>query len=304
MVEVIRNYSSYSYTEISQSQDLKYSLLKRKENDIYYEVHAPVKCKDYFGEVVAAANSRANVPKIYGFKIDYQDIDTDQVAFLLTSKLSINLVNLINKLYILNNVEDMLEIPRSIIYDITIDNERCLVIKGSSFYLESPLLISFYTLLIRMLSYSEVYDCTTIYEVFSHFNTLSGTDANIIKLFNKNIDLDVFLNNIDAIIKENPITGLNDIEYERKVKELDGVGSGYELTLTYRPTIFNPNNEVTFSFTDYHNMHGIYSFVNTVTRLKAMNADLLNFGIITDEEPVGLDWAYNYLKAYKWQINT
>lgn len=173
-------------------------------------------------------------------------------------------------------------------------------------WLSSVILASLYTLIVRTLTEREISSHDTIESMTgkANLNNLSDVQRSFIQ-----IDLHHFLRNIDEVLGDNPITGVNDFKYgfsNPEVKELDLNQSIDEIELDGKIKKVDRDIYRVISITY---LGGIYSFSYRVDgilySLKSMKdmtpkSELELFDVLNGRRdysfPIGLKWVFNYVK--------
>lgn len=163
-----------SYAEIFQNKNVKFSCAIEQKDGTIKELHTPFVCRDFLAEVLYGEkfNKRA---AIYGFCFDGTKEKWEERPHLLVRYTDISLFE--KHLNLLHYYEEIMGLEPSELHKT--DKKYCVLFIGDPAWKRSCWMISFYTLLIRMMAYDNYVDNpeTAILEV----SKLSGNDANYCK---------------------------------------------------------------------------------------------------------------------------
>lgn len=137
------------YEEIYQNKQIKFSFVNKKGDD-YHEIFSPVLCRDFLNDVLVAEETGEEF-SIYKFKYDptVSKIDRDKLRMAVyINKADFN--NVVKNLHILNEIESKNKLKPTKFYGL---EEGIFLLEADKFWLKSTFLLSFYTLMIRVLSY-------------------------------------------------------------------------------------------------------------------------------------------------------
>jgi len=140
------------YTEIGQDTDVKFAPIGVDDGK-FYQTHPWFKCKDYFNEVIAAKKLGQSF-KEYGFEFDPKEHELPEDTHILikTSKFD-NIIKGIEKY--LHPVETEAGLKLTEWEKLS---EGIYHIHGDSIYMDEPVFMSAYTLMLRNFWYSEYAD--------------------------------------------------------------------------------------------------------------------------------------------------
>lgn len=271
-LDVLSTYNDYN--QLYQSIDTKFSFCKRIGEDHYEELFTPVLCRDYLSDAVVQSQvGRLPDCEIFGFRLD-EEIDTSELILRVVCT---------NKKAFLKNVKFIKKLEKEYpnlkkplqVYETS--HEDSVVLVGDSLWVKNSLTISLITFLIRICNTSVDNPGTTINTFTKAFiSQYSGYDDSeyahtiIYQLGNFNF----FVRNIDEILGDNPLTGIDDKRF---------------LEDKY---IFQTEN----SSEAFHNNSGVLSFANYLENFRAMSVDDWGEGEI---KPYGTKWVLNFLKLKK-----
>ena len=173
MVKFVKNKTFGSLTESGQSNPIRWTILKKLDEDTYEEVSPLLKCRDYFNDWVISINSKVDF-KCYGFQTDYACYE-DQVGMhikvtCLTSFFRDNLL-FVN--------EYLKSIGRPQIEYRDLDGEG-IILWFDPFYTSSSYYISYITAMIR---------CANCNEVVTSIEKLADKDTIGVGLKTKKLEL-------------------------------------------------------------------------------------------------------------------
>lgn len=141
------------YAEEGQDHDVKFSFVNLK-GDTITELFTPIKCRDFLGDALFAEQIKKPV-SIYNFVFDpkTQKIDRDKTRMLVsTQKSEIKYLDQIEKnIAILHTVESMHNLELTTMQRV---NETNILVEADPKWLLTTYLISYYTYLIKIASYS------------------------------------------------------------------------------------------------------------------------------------------------------
>jgi len=287
---------SCTYNQNPQTSDITYSLLNRTGKNSFKELHYPVKCREYFGDSLVMAVADKDLPSIYGFRLINKRQALDETIFSVTlptyDQNSIRVYDFfVNQLKYLRKIEKGMGIPlkeRSKFYEIdkSFNDYRKIVVVSPKEWQSSPLLISIYTLILRLFTYILHDDkMITLKKRMDSIADISGGVDGTYCTQVKPIDIQFILNNYKAILGENPMTGLNDDVILDKV-------SSYSTDdlVNFIKEIDNKEITINYSIANNHSQHGLVSFVDRVKYHN--NHDCPAFIL----RSVGIEWSINYCK--------
>lgn len=142
--------SKKHYDEMSQEYPLKFAWVKQ-EKDTYLAQHWWVKCRDFLQDAVLFSKLNEDL-SIYKFSIDEDFVETNLLALNFPKKKHVDY--LITNLIYLNSLEDLNNIPHTELVYLN-KSDKTMIIKLSDYWKSSPILLSFYTFYLKILSYSE-----------------------------------------------------------------------------------------------------------------------------------------------------
>lgn len=276
---LVINNNYIDYNQYLQKIAINFAFLKEEvlENGdtLYTELHYPVMCREFLCETIVLEN--------LGVTIEDSDeeedlLDLESRVDLTKSLFSIEgkadyLNNIVRNKKILEEVETLLigESSISIYKDIVIVNttgsEKRIVIEANPKWFSSPLLISILSLVIRMCCYNihskatfkDLYDL--IIDIGKNENEdkddFEGTNGDYGTLYNIPYNtLVLILSNIDKILGENPLFGIDDFDIISKVKKEPPNNRyyGYKTDSIY------------WCFSDIHNATGVSSIMFLVRK--------------------------------------
>jgi hypothetical protein len=276
------------YNQISQTSEIHWSFLNRVKGDkwSFQELFLKVKCREYLGDLVVCGNLDIDVPMIYGMSLRKKRISIKE-TLLSVSLYQESVPTFIKNMKYLRRIEKSMGIPMTRIYSTQHQGafDTRLVLIGDKKWVSSPLLISIYSLIIRAMTYSLRGNSFK-----SHIKALVisswsyGNDAQAFKTIDRNgVDLIHLLQNIDKVISDNPLTGLND-ENLRADKRL--------LTAEYQNVVLNyEGHSHSWCMSNNHSQHGIINFVDGVNYTNS-RGHRKNYGINSS-------WVNNYIQLIK-----
>lgn len=286
-LEVISNPSPYNQNP--QTSDIHFSFLNRTDNG-FKELFYRVKCREYLGDAITAAHCNQDSPRIYGFELKGKRASIDEmllsVSFGEESK-----SNFLKKIRIIREAEKLVGLPKdkwTEVYSVnaqTPDHINKFVVVGNKFWCSSPLLVSIYTLLLRSLTYS-----TNRVRLSTHLKameSLSGVDGGQFRSIKEyGVDWIFLLKNLGNIIKDHPITGIDDSHFFSKISEGYLLNNGiYGMS---HPT--TGDNKYSWDVDTCHYSHGIVKLSERVKYITG-NSQLYS--------GLGMDWALKYVSILK-----
>jgi hypothetical protein len=283
-LNAVSKYSAYAQTP--QTSSLEFALLERVGENEFTEIHYKVKCREYFGDALVAAHLNQPMPPIYGFQLNSKRMTIDETLFSLFLDAD-NYDYFIQRLPVLNRIEKKMGISLTQFFNVKNDlnNNYKIVSVGDKKWSSSPLLISIYTLILRSFSY-KTNRRTFKTHIKDLLNNYSGNDKATFLEITSKINLEHLLLNIDEVLKDNPLTGIDDLDFKLKISENnDPFKARYNETyLNYYYK--NIKYTVTWSISTNHAQHGILSFIN--------NLKILKLGNNVPNNSIGSQWALNY----------
>lgn len=273
-LEVVNN--PCPYNQSPQSSDIEFCMLQRKATEgTFKELHYKVKCREYLGDANIAAHLNRKTPKIYGFELNGRMALNESIFSLHLEKNSHD--NLRSNIRLLNRLERKLNISETELY--LTDYGYILVSIGSPFWMKSPLLVSIYSFILRALTYRK----SSKRKLSSYLKDISPSVSDYIyaKRLTR-LDLEFLLLNIDEVLGENPISGIDDsILIPSKA-----FSNSENVFLKY----INYNNKINHTQFGVWTTHSNHGFNNLNTNLKNVeNLKTLDIGY-----PHGAFWAINY----------
>ena len=274
------------YAQNPQTSSLEFALLKRIKENEFTEIHYKVKCREYFGDTLVSAHLNQPMPLIYGFMLGSNKMTIDETLLsLFLDKDNYN--HFIRRLPVLNRIEKKMGISLTQFFSVENDSNNWykIVSVGDKKWSSSPLLISIYTLILRSFTY-KTNKRTFKTHIKDLINNYSGNDRNAFLKINSKIDLEHLLFNIDKVLKDNPLTGIDDLNFKLKVsKNNDSFKNQYsdtDLEYYYNSTQYTVN----WNIANNHFQHGILSFIE---KLKFLKLDSNNLN-----DNIGSQWSQNY----------
>jgi hypothetical protein len=138
--------------EIFQAVEVRMAFAHKSPEGIQ-QLHDSVKCRDYLGDVLLAEQFEKTAA-IYGFSWNGKEnkIDRDRTRLLLFFPDDLTLENFKNNQEIINKAERDLKLIQTRTYSLK-DRPRVLLIEADKFWLRATVAISFYTFLLKCMSY-------------------------------------------------------------------------------------------------------------------------------------------------------
>ena len=265
------------YNENTQSSTIRFTFVN-DVNGEFHELADLMACRDMLCTVL--------LTQLLGIEYEYccglsfyekLDLKYPRMAIAMDGE---NSKSFEGNLDVIHSVEDLMGIPRTsflkykpteVEYD---DIYKYLLIVDKD-WMSSPLLLSWYTLVLRAMTaispYSPVVD--PIERLLKLDNSLSD-ETEVIKFLDRKIDLKVFMKNWRKVIGISPITGDNDKVFRRRLKQF----------LKRRPNSCY-FEALKYSQMDYASDRGILSFATNA------HSELNRFEFINDTP----SWTKNFL---------
>ena len=280
-----------SYIQNPQTSSLEFALLERTGEDEFAEIHYSVKCREYFGDALVASHLNQPLPSIYGFKLASKKMAIDETLLSL-SLTKDNYNYFIQRLPVLNRIEKKMRISLTQFFSVENDsiNDYKIVSIGDKKWSSSPLLISIYTLILRSFTYK------TNKRAFKNhikdvINNYYGNDKLAFLEITSKINLEHLLFNIDKVLKDNPLTGADDLNFKLKVSKNNNSFRDRSISTSLKYYYSDVLYNVQWSIDNNHSQHGILSFINKLELLNTGNSYLNNH--------IGSQWAQNYYLLLK-----
>lgn len=314
-VELVVNTDYCSYNQINQPMDIRFSVANRIGPNKFKELTYRFKCREIMGDIITGGLLDINIPNSAGLNLtSTQRAPKDETIITIVTTKE-NYDNFMSNEKIIRSLEKMMGIPlkdRTKFYPVGEDTRVWVdafnesktyraVVVGSKEWSSSPLMISFYSAILRCLGYNnnstktfgtfiksyKAYTCGDSV-TFSHFNGGQGFDYKL------------FFKNYKEILGDNPISGLNDSTLKEKIAEQAPHRADIEYDL--------PNSigghavrNAPWSISIQHCYHGTRNFINKIEALtKIIRSEDLSDNIFNNlYRQVGFSWAYNYYKLSK-----
>lgn len=283
------------YTQSGQTSDIEFSILNRVNKNSFRELHYQVKCREYLGDANVAAHLNKDTPIIYGFRLVGERMPLDESLFSLSVKED-SYNNLIANMHIINDLEKEMKIlkkDQSKLFDTGLFNQltgrKKLVLVGPSDWMKSPLTVSLYSFIIRILTYKQGHD--TI-EDFLKKSNITGSDSSYCTRL-KNLNVRFLLKNIDEVLGENPVSGIND-DFLYNSEEVFTTSNEIDLKFIWK----EKERRASYGIWKNHGEHGFVSLLIRVNSVVDFTKKDFNFHYT----PVGFTWAINYDKLLKDKI--
>lgn len=274
-------FSTYSFP--THNLDIFYCLVD-SDNNVISNISS---CKDYMGDVIY--QSQVSIASQIA-------ISTNRIKFLKTNSLKVVFFfpntsrrdTFLKNIKIINNIEKKAGINKSVFTKCTIESSPgaiAVLVEADNFWKRSSLICSVYFQIVRTLrlvnSNKRILPSFIDDVLEANVNNRDTTYWN--EIVSSKVDIQFLINNIDEIVKEDPLTGVDDVEI--KGSGSDGILvsasiNGKELSSRI---IYSHNN---------HASHGIRTLASNIRLLKTSN-------IFTT---YGIKWAYKYL-LLKGEIN-
>lgn len=277
------------YNQNPQTSEIQWAFLNRipGEKDSFKELHLQVKCREYFGDAVVCAHLDIDTPAIYGFRLVNKRVSIEE-TLLSVSLPSNESLGFIKHLSILRKFERQMGIKITKCYSTqhTDEDSVKLVLVGDKKWVSSPLLIAIYTQILRSFTY---HTPTSSYS--AHIKALiteySGNDRDTFSnIHYSGIDLLHLLLNIDRVLGDNPLTGLNDLELKAKKASITDENSR---VLLYSLVVNETNFTFNWSVHLNHSRHGINSFIDNMNYRGQGGQDAEYV-----KKSIGASWTNNY----------
>jgi hypothetical protein len=282
------------YNQISQTSEIKWSLLNRVGPKEFKELHLNVLCREYFGDAVVCSILDIDNPPIYGFSLIGKRSANDETLLSVCLSTVVARKNFINHFHMLRQIERSMGISTTKIRKTQHPDK--LVLIGDAKWSSSPLLISLYTQIIRSFTYVTP---TTTFE--SHIEALIsgnlgwGNDVSAFKQFQSaGINLKHLLKNIDEVLGEDPLTGLEDLQL---IDQKDRLEDEYT-TVSLKHTAANGlKSTYNWCISYNHGNHGIVTFAHSIEKCKAHSESPYQYSRI------GCSWVQNYMAIVKRELS-
>lgn len=146
--------SSMKLDQIEQYISNFYSFVTKLTPETVSIAHPYVKCRDFLNDVlIFSTYIKKDIERIYGFslEINKNPIDWGNPQFLIKYGKTEELDLFIKNLYYLHQLEDFYEISKTSVERTNF--KKTILISFSSFWVSNTLSLSFYTYILRCLSY-------------------------------------------------------------------------------------------------------------------------------------------------------
>lgn len=203
--------SSMKLDQVEQYISNFYSFVTKLTPETVSIAHPYVKCRDFLNDVlIFSTYIKKDIERIYGFslEINKNPIDWGNPQFLIKYEKEEELDLFIKNLYYLHQLEDFYEISKTSVERTNF--KKIILISFSSFWVSNTLSLSFYTYILRCLSYPlegnlwefiNSYEITKKYWTGKSYSTLNP-EGRLIEDISPN-DLSFFIQNLPQIIKQN-----------------------------------------------------------------------------------------------------
>lgn len=137
------------YSEIHQDKQISFSFVNRKA-DVLTEMFSPILCRDFLNDVLISEYTKKKC-NIYNFSYnpEKQQIDRDKLRLLLYVNKK-DYKNIENNISIIRAIEKENKLTLTKLYKV---EEDIYLLEANKYWLKSTFLLSFYTLMIRVMSY-------------------------------------------------------------------------------------------------------------------------------------------------------
>ncbi len=257
------------YSQNQQQIDMKYSFISRLEGGGFEEMFPPVLCRDYLSDCIVGLHMDKSISKIYGFSLSSR-IEED-CMFSIRMPTNVNLDLFLKRLDLLSNLEKEFKGYTEPLEIIATEHKNVFVIRCDKKWQQSPLVFSLLSFSLRMFCYESKGSFKKLSSFFksllSQEGLISSADRRYLETL-LNVDLSFFMKNLELILGEDVLTGLNDKRIKHVLKNLDTEESGAYSTVYF-----------------IHNRSGLISMGKTIENLE--KGDSVQHG-------TGLSWAWNY----------
>lgn len=139
------------YNEIPQNVDIRFSFVKKLDDDVYEELFYPVRCRDFLNDVLVAEEQKKEID-VYDFTYDpmVQKIDRDKTRIAMYYG-DENKKVIEKNLAILNEIEEQNNLEKTTL--TLFEGKNVFLVEGDKFWIRATALISFYSYILRILSY-------------------------------------------------------------------------------------------------------------------------------------------------------
>lgn len=140
------------YNEIMQSLSVKFSFVK-KDGDTFTEMFAPVKCRDFLGDVLHAEHTKTKF-SIYGFSYDgtTQKIDDDMTRLVMLFPSEDTKKIFQSNMWILAEIEEEAGLFNAKFYDVE-ESPSVLIVEAPSFWQKTIWKISLFSFILKAMCY-------------------------------------------------------------------------------------------------------------------------------------------------------
>lgn len=161
MIKFVKNKTFSSLTESGQTNPIRWTILKKIDDNTYEEVSPIIKCRDYFNDWVVSINSKVDF-KCYGFQTDFACYE-DQVGMYV--KVTGLLKAFKENICFVNKHLESINRPLIEFYAVVDDG---IILWLDPFYMRSSYYISYITAMIR---------CANCNDVISSIDQLADKDT-------------------------------------------------------------------------------------------------------------------------------
>ena len=151
----VRSGNSTSWlTEIRQNKGVRFALANLdEEKKEAVQLHEFVRCRDYFSDVLYCDENQCNM-SVYGFKYDGTKNKLDKSSTNIILEMPSDDTSIPFNFPKLNEIESKWNINPSEIFKLKEQREKTIyLVKADPIFLNRTVLLSFYTLLLRMMAY-------------------------------------------------------------------------------------------------------------------------------------------------------
>ena len=141
------------YSEIFQSISVLFAFVTKKD-DVYTQLFAPVKCRDFLGDCIWSKKT-GNSVNIYGFSYSYdKPFDQDMLHMSLTFPTPKSLTNFKNNLHFIHEKEHQAKILEPTLYWETQD-PLTIFLEADPIWMSNTWKLSLFTFYLKLMCYED-----------------------------------------------------------------------------------------------------------------------------------------------------
>ncbi|UOF79391.1 hypothetical protein [Caudoviricetes sp.] len=201
------------YNQNDNTNKISFSFLKKVGHDEYKELMYPTKCRDILASNLIFNCNDVYTYEVYGHKCNLSLYEDNLLLRVIKERYACEdkeEEKIIER--ILHNLDERLGFEKAKV--VKENNYNSFIVTADRRWQESTLLFSIYTLAIRLALLKDLPEDIESFEdlLKKTADIYYNTDSERSSVILHNINIDLLLNNIKDIVKDDPITGLCDKE--------------------------------------------------------------------------------------------